>query len=57
MNSKIELIERILVENGLEPGFSLHSWRCEHPDRYGECDCVHILAEDIADSLEKHDGA
>lgn len=48
-----ERIKRVLVDNGLEPGYSLHGWRCEHPDRFGECDCVDGLANDIIRALER----
>ena len=45
-------IERILRENGLtdEPSKydgSIHSWRCEYPDRYGECSCFAELVADL----------
>ncbi len=29
-----------LSAEGGGPGNSIHGWRCEHPDRYGPCDCV-----------------
>lgn len=46
-------IERVLRENGLtdRPDLydsSIHSWRCEHPDRYGPCDCFAELVADLA---------
>lgn len=32
---------RALAAEGGGPGDSIHSWRCEHPDRYpGACECV-----------------
>lgn len=33
-----------LRDEGGEPGHGIHSWRCEHPDRYGACDCVEVTA-------------
>lgn len=27
---------------------SIHSWRCEHPDRYGECSCFQELVQELA---------
>lgn len=46
-------IERILREHGLtdEPSKydgSIHSWRCEYPDRYGRCDCFAELVADLS---------
>lgn len=32
---------------------SIHSWRCEHPDRYGHCDCFAELVSDLAPLLAK----
>lgn len=45
-------IERVLRENGLTDrpdkyDSSIHSWRCEHPDRYGPCDCFAELVADL----------
>jgi hypothetical protein len=45
-------IEEVLLANGLSAGNSLHSWRCEYPDRYGHCTCVAVLAEEIAQLVE-----
>ena len=47
-----EEIERVMRENGLsdEPGqfdSNIHSWRCEHPDRYGPCSCFQELRDDL----------
>lgn len=35
-----DVIRDVLLDYGASPGGSLHSWRCEHPDRYGPCTCV-----------------
>lgn len=48
-----EAIERVLRENGLtdrpdQYDSNIHSWRCEHPDRYGSCDCFAELVTDLA---------
>lgn len=45
-------LERVLRENGLtdRPDLydsSIHSWRCEHPDRYGPCSCFRELVGEI----------
>ena len=47
-DERVEL-RRILAEQGLDDnGFSPHSWRCEHPDRYPDaCTCV----ADIIDAI------
>ena len=46
-----ELRERlrvVLAENGVDEGpATLHSWRCEYPERYGKCDCVAELVTDL----------
>jgi hypothetical protein len=39
---------RALIDEGAGPGKSLHSWRCEYPDRYGPCDCVEGAAREVA---------
>lgn len=26
---------------------SIHSWRCEHPDRYGHCSCLAELVDEV----------
>lgn len=36
----IEAIAKVLDDEDARPGHSIHSWQCEHPDRYGECDCA-----------------
>ena len=28
-----------LTDRPDEYGDGIHGWRCEHPDRYGRCDC------------------
>lgn len=49
-------VDRILRENGLSPephlyDSSIHSWRCEHPDRYGPCACFQELRDDLTAAL------
>lgn len=51
-------IERALRENGLSDqpdkyDSSIHSWRCEHPDRYGPCTCFAELVTDLAAGLAR----
>lgn len=41
-----------LVAEGGAPGSSLHSWRCEHPERYGSCNCVTMTVEEIIKAIE-----
>lgn len=48
-----EVIAKALLDEGGGPGSSLHSWRCEHPDRYGDCDCVEQTAEVIVTALSE----
>lgn len=45
-------IRDILVAAGLSDrpdsqNSSIHSWRCEHPDRYGPCTCLDDLVNDL----------
>lgn len=41
-----------LVAEGGAPGSSIHSWRCEHPERYGSCNCVTMTVEEILKAVE-----
>lgn len=36
---------KALLDEGGGPGNSYHSWRCEHPDRYGPCSCVEEVVD------------
>ncbi len=45
------VIERVLLDEGGVVGSSLHSWRCEYPDRYGPCNCIPEVAGECADAL------
>jgi hypothetical protein len=45
------IVAKTLLDEGCQPGSSIHSWRCEHPDRYGECTCVSEVAEEVAAAL------
>ena len=51
-------IAQVLLENGLrrvQPVLagpdSLHSWRCEYPDRYGPCTCFDDLVDDLVKEM------
>jgi hypothetical protein len=46
-----EVASRVLLDEGAGPGNSIHSWRCEYPDRYGPCDCVGEVAQELAQTL------
>ena len=46
-------IEEILSEYGLrtyDPD-GIHRWRCEHPDRYGTCNCFDDMMQSIRDAV------
>ena len=43
--SAVEVIAEALLAEGLGPGDSLHSWRCDHPTIYGPCGCVREVTE------------
>ncbi len=51
----IEVIRTALENEGCKPGNSIHSWRCEHPDRYGECDCCTEVARAVLAALRPSD--
>lgn len=40
----VDAAAKALTDEGGGPGYSIHSWRCDHPDRFGECDCVRETA-------------
>lgn len=42
---------KTLLDKGAAPGHSIHSWRCEHPDRYGKCSCVEETAKEVVAKL------
>lgn len=51
-----QAVERVLRENGLtdrpdQCDGSIHSWRCEYPDRYGPCGCFAELTDDLVGVL------
>lgn len=46
-----EVVAQVLLDEGGGPGSSLHSWRCEYPDRYGPCTCVADTADILADAV------
>lgn len=48
----VEAVAHVINDEGGQPGSSLHSWRCEYPDRYGPCDCVEQTAEAIIAAVE-----
>ena len=51
MASDLETLTTFFAEQGVsEPGNSLHSWRCEYPDRYGECACVEEMITGLLSS-------
>lgn len=45
--SDVDALVLTLIELGI--GY-LHSWRCEHPDRYDPCTCVEDFARDLLES-------
>lgn len=51
-----ERLRQVLEANGVGPvDASLHSWRCEHPDRYGECTCFAELLDDLEEIFRPDD--
>lgn len=47
-NNNRESIIQVLTDNGLSGSGELHGWRCGYPERYGPCDCVATLADELA---------
>lgn len=57
---RVEIVARVINDNGGQPGNSIHGWRCQYPDQYGKCDCVEQTAREILAALDPatytHDG-
>jgi hypothetical protein len=51
MNTE-DRLRQVLADYGLENGGELHSWRCQNPDRFGDCDCVGELTADLVRAIE-----
>lgn len=51
MSDAIEAVLRGagLTDNPGEHDSSIHSWRCEHPETYGPCDCFQELVRELAE--------
>ena len=47
----VDAVRLDLLTEGAAPGSSLHSWRCEYPDQYGECDCVSVTARSVVETV------
>lgn len=45
------VVAQVLINEGGAPGNSIHSWRCEHPEAYGECTCVPETATEVLTAL------
>lgn len=47
-------VKKILREYGISDTTNdgPHSWRCEYPERYGECTCLNDLTKDIMTVLD-----
>lgn len=35
---------------------SIHSWRCEYPERYGACKCFQELVDDLVNAVSVNPG-
>ena len=47
----VEKAAQKLTDEGAAPGSSIHSWRCEYPERYGSCDCVDEVARIVLSAV------
>lgn len=55
-------VAEVLRANGLTDNphrydSSIHSWRCEYPDRYGPCSCFQDLVADLEGLIVKRQAA
>lgn len=41
-----------LTDQPREFDSNIHSWRCEHPDRYGPCSCFQELVDDLLRAVD-----
>lgn len=44
-------VEKVINDEGGQPGSSIHGWRCSYPDSYGECGCVAEIARSVLSAL------
>lgn len=51
----LEELAKTLRENGIDEHApsNLHSWRCEHKNRYGQCTCFDMLMNDLTPILSR----
>ena len=42
-----------ITDRPWEFGDGIHSWRCEHPDRYGECKCFEECLDELVELIEE----
>lgn len=45
-----------LTDRPEEYGDGIHGWRCEHPDRYGRCECFENAVTDIMELIDSEHG-
>ena len=46
-----------LTDRPEEYGDGIHGWRCEYPDRYGRCDCLPDLRDDLIHLIREREAA
>src|SRR5699024_12369131 len=46
-----------LTDRPEEYGDGIHAWRCAHPDRYGRCDCLSDLIDDLTHPRREREAA
>lgn len=49
-----DALKKVLLSEGCSPGSSIHSWRCEYPERYGDCDCVGEVVDQLLPIIAAH---
>lgn len=54
LSELVPVVKEFLRYEGGEPGCSMHSWRCEHPDRYGPCTCLEDVSTQLLAALRAH---
>lgn len=50
-DATVQKVAQVINDEGGRPGNSIHSWRCEYPDRYSPCGCVETTAKLILAAL------
>ena len=55
MSNNVEILLRGwgLTDSPEEFSDGIHSWRCEHPARYGRCNCFQEAVDELSELIRK----